>query len=211
MKRTSKPLRVRVTPEAGRDVQFVQLENRAIIPFDDLIRRAPLSGRLMLRLIGMLQGGSAGVIVVSRHALAEMLAVSLKTVERAIKLLAAEGWIQRLKVGSAWGLAVNRRVAWVGPRDQRYSAAFDGEVVSATLVLARSEQDALALDPPRMREVPVARLGEIVSPVGEPTPPAQTLIPGTEPVARTGEAPESRTSAALQHDRHAPRLRGRGK
>ena len=174
------PLALKVEgSEHPRPVQFVQLEAAAIVPFDDLLHRSAAAGRLLLRLIGLLKPGTAGVVVVSRYALAEMLRVNLKTVQRSINLLAQEGWVQRMKVGSAWALAVNRRVAWVGPRDGRQQAAFSAEL--ATVVLARSEQDALALDPPPMKLVPTAQVNELVQMIGEPTPPAQDLLPGVEP------------------------------
>lgn len=183
-----KPLQLKAVPESRRAVAFVQLETRSIAPFDDLIRRAPIAGRLLLRLIGLLQTGSAGVIVVSRQALREMLAVSMPSIDRSLKLLAEEGWLQRNKVGGAFAFAINKRVAWVGRREERGKAEFDGQLLTASVVLARSEQDAIALDPPPMRTVPAAEVNELVSAVGVADPPAQAILPGCEPVARFSHA-----------------------
>lgn len=183
-----KPLQLKAAPESRRAVAFVQLETRSIAPFDDLIRRAPIAGRLLLRLIGLLQTGAAGVIVVSRQALREMLRVSMPSIDRSLKLLAEEGWLQRMKVGGSFALAINRRIAWVGPRDDLPKAAFDGQLLMASVVLARSEQDAIALDPPPMRTVPAAEVNELVSAVGLADPPAQAILPGCEPIARFSQA-----------------------
>ena len=164
---------------------FAMVELRALEGMSDLIARAPQAARLLVTLIRRMNHGSAGVVVVSRETMRELLDVSMPTVERALKLLIAEGWVQRVRIGGAHALAINSRVAWVGPRGQLTHAVFD-----ATVIASRSEQDALSLDPPPMRTVPMLRAGETPIATGDGLePPAQPGLDGVPPpVALVGDA-----------------------
>lgn len=156
---------------------FSMIEKQALLDMDMLIAKEPTAARVLNHLIRLTEPGSGGVVVISRATLGRMLRVSDPTVGRAIRVLVAGNWIQRMRVGGAYALAVNKSVAWTGPRGQMEHAVF-----TATVVAARNEQDADALASPDLRRVPSAFPGEVVLPVGEGKPPAQELIPGTEPV-----------------------------
>ena len=82
--------------------------------------------------------------------MAEILNCSMPTVERALRILIGEGWVQRIKIGGAHALAINHRVAWVGQRGDIQHAVF-----GATVIASRSEQDAISLAPPPIRPIPV--------------------------------------------------------
>ena len=140
------------------------------------------AARLIVSLIRLIEPGSGGVVVISRAAMAELLEVSLPTVQRALKTLVSGHWVQRLKIGGAYALAVNKTVAWVGPRGQ-----LDHAVFSATVVASRAEQDAAGINPGELRQLPMALPGEEILPIGEVEPPAQELIPGTEQAARMAD------------------------
>jgi hypothetical protein len=169
---------------------FAMVEKVALHNLDELMRTDMQAARLIVSLIRLIEPGSGGVVVISRAAMAELLEVSLPTVQRALKTLVDGHWVQRMKIGGAYALAVNRAVAWVGPRGQ-----LDHAVFSATVVASRAEQDAAGINPGELRQLPMALPGEEVLPFGEAEPPAQELIPGTEQVARmadpeTGEIPD---------------------
>ena len=158
---------------------FAMIEKVALHNLDELMRTDMQAARLIVSLIRLMEPGSGGVVVISRHAMAEILDVSLPTVQRALKTLINGKWVQRIKIGGAYALAVNRSVAWVGPRGQINHAVF-----SATVVASRSEQDAASITPGDLRQLPMAREGEEILPIGESgSPPAQELIPGAELVA----------------------------
>lgn len=127
---------------ARRRTTWAQVERSALAQLDDLLVSDVQAGRVMLALIRLLEPDSGGVVVISNAALCELLRVSESTIKRALRVLLAGNWIQRLRVGSAYALAVNTRVAWCGPRGDRSHAVF-----RAVVVAARSEQDAAALDP----------------------------------------------------------------
>ena len=161
---------------------FAMVEKVALHNLDELMRTDMQAARLIVSLIRLIEPGSGGVVVISRAAIAELLDVSLPTVQRALKTLVGGHWVQRIKIGGAYALAVNKAVAWVGPRGQLEHAVF-----SATVVASRAEQDAAGLNPGELRQLPMALPGEEVLPIGEAEPPAQELITGTEQVVRMAD------------------------
>ena len=172
---------------------FAMIEKTALFNLDDLMQEDMQAARLIVSLIRLMEPGSGGVVVISRASMAELLGVSLPTVQRALKTLVGGRWVHRLKIGGAYALAVNKAVAWVGPRGDLSHAVF-----SATVVASRSEQDAAGIDPGELRQIPMARHGEGVLAVGEVKPPAQELIPGTEPVATFAQELEARGQQRLE-------------
>lgn len=174
---------------------FAMIEKTALFNLDDLMQEDMQAARLIVSLIRLMEPGSGGVVVISRASMAELLGVSLPTVQRALKTLVGGRWVHRLKIGGAYALAVNKAVAWVGPRGDLSHAVF-----SATVVASRSEQDAAGIDPGELRQIPMARHGEGVLAVGEVKPPAQELIPGTEPVATFAQELEARGQQRLEVD-----------
>lgn len=152
------------------------VELTALEGLSGLIHRAPKAAQLLVTLIRRMNSGSGGVVVVSREGMRELLSCSMPTVERALRLLMDEGWVQRIRIGGASALAINHRVAWVGPRGDIQHAVF-----GATVIASRSEQDAMSLAPPPMRNVPIVELGESVLPIGTgESPPSQRLLNGLE-------------------------------
>lgn len=163
---------------------FAMIEKEALYNLDQLMQADMQAARLIVSLVRLMEPGSGGVVVISRTAMAELLKVSIPTIQRALKTLIEGHWVQRIKIGGAYALAVNKEVAWVGPRGQ-----LDHAVFQATVIAARSEQDAAALAPGKLRQIPMAQPHESVLAVGEePGPPVQTMIEGAEPVALTGDA-----------------------
>lgn len=158
---------------------FAMVELRALEAMTELNARAPKSVSLLLALIRRMSPGSAGVVVCSRETMRELLGVSMPTVERALRVLINEGWVQRIRIGGAHALAINSRVAWIGPRGQLQHAVFE-----ATVIASRTEQDAIALEPPPLRQVPVVMPGEIPLGVGPGLdPPSQPELADMEPPA----------------------------
>ena len=171
-------MRLKATHVMGRPITWAQIQMEALEDLQGLMRRAPKAAELILALIRCMQPGSGGVVVASRETMRELLGVSMPTVERALRVLIAEGWVQRMRIGSAHAMAINERVAWVGPRGDLAQAVF-----SATVIASRSEQDAMALAPPPTRQVPMMSADEQVLSVGPGLdPPSQPELPGIGPV-----------------------------
>lgn len=165
------------------NAHFAMVELHALEGLSSLIHRAPKAAQLIVTLIRRMTSGSAGVIVVSRETMKELLCCSMPTVDRSLKLLMEEGWIQRIRIGGASAIAINRRIAWIGSRGAIQHAVFD-----ATVIASRSEQDAISLEPPTMRRVPVVEMVEIAIPFGDgESPPSQPELGGVDgPVAVAG-------------------------
>lgn len=189
MTQKAKPLTLKATRQMGQHItehaHFAMVELQALEGMSDLVARAPKAAQLLLTLIRRMQPGSSGVVVCSRETMRELLGSSMPTVERALRVLITEGWVQRIRIGGAHALAVNSRVAWVGPRGQLSHAVFE-----ATVIASRSEQDELGLNPPPLRQVPMLRSGEVALPTGPGSdPPSQPALDGIDhPAALVGEA-----------------------
>lgn len=171
-------LSLKATWMTGRPITWAQIQLAALEDLRGLMRRAPKAAELLLALIERMRPGSGGVVVASRETMRELLGVSMPTVERALRVLVAEGWVQRMRIGSAHALAINDRVAWVGSRGDLPHAVFH-----ATVIASRGEQDAMALNPPPARRVPMIDAGDQVLAVGPGLdPPSQPELEGLPPV-----------------------------
>lgn len=172
---------LKATQIAPRNITWAQINLAASEDLRGLIDRNAKAAQLLLALIERMQPGAGGVVVASRTAMAEILGASLRTIDRSVALLADEGWVQKMRIGGAFALAINSRVAWVGPRGNLPHAAF-----TATVIASRSEQDALALEPLPVRWVPTLQPGDEPLPVGSgQDPPSQPDLTGMPPVVAT--------------------------
>ncbi len=188
-------MKLSASHKRGRPITWAQINLAATEDLQALIRRNRFAAELVLALMRQMQPGGGGVVVASRQTMCELIGASMPSVERALRLLIDEGWVQRIKVGGAHALAINSRVAWVGPRDDLPHAVF-----TATVIASRAEQDAAALNPPPIRHVPVLMPDEIPLPVGDGLPPpSQPGLVGVEPaVARTRAVDDAADREALE-------------
>jgi len=184
------------TKMINRPITWAQLNLAASEDLRGLIGRQPKAAQLMLALIEHMRPGSGGVVVVSRTAMAEILGSSLRTIDRAVALLAEEGWVQRMRIGGAFALAINYRVAWIGNREDIQHAVF-----GATVIASRSEQDVMALNSPPIRQVPILRPDEMPLMVGDgQEPPSQPELDGVSPVVAYQAELEARGQMRLNVD-----------
>jgi len=190
------PTKLKATQVIARPITWAQLSLQASEDLRGLITRAPKAAQLVLALIEQMEPGGAGVVVCTRTTMAEMIDCSIPTVERALRLLTDEGWVQRIRIGGTPALAINHRVAWVGNRGDIQHAVF-----AATVIASRSEQDALSLTPPPMRHVPVIRANEMPLMSGPGLePPSQPDLEGMPPVVAYQAELEARGQLRLNVD-----------
>lgn len=158
------------------------VEKTALHNLDQLMQEDMQAARLIVSLIRLMEPGSGGVVVASNKTLQSLLGISESTVARALRTLTRGHWVQRIRIGGAYALSINSTVAWIGPRGD-----LDHAVFAATVIASREEQDAIALEPGELRQIPVAHPAELALPHGaEPPPPSQPGLQGVEPaVART--------------------------
>lgn len=165
---------------------FAMVEKEALKNLDELMVQDMQAARLAVMLIRLMEAGSAGVVVISRASIQEMLNISQSTAARAIRALVKGKWVHRVRISGAYAFAINESIAWVGSRKNKTHAVF-----SATVVASRSEQDQHSLSSPELKKLPIAFDDEAIIPVGkEPAPPSQKIIEGAEPVARQQLTPQ---------------------
>jgi hypothetical protein len=162
------------SPKAGH---WVQTERKAHEAWAALIARKPRAAALAHILVANMHHQNA--VVIPQAVLAKLMACSVDTVQRAIRDLAAEQWIQvvRLGKGKEAAYVVNDRIAWGQPREQLRLSTF-----SATVVADIEDQDTMTLDGQSLRRIPTLYPGERQLPTGPgEDPPSQPSIPGMEP------------------------------
>ena len=177
MQRRSTPpeLGIAAVPKPG---QWVQTERKAHEAWAHLIARKPRAAELLHHLVA--QMGQQNAVVIPQKVLAQLMGRSIDTVQRALRDLESEKWIQIVKMngpGTVAAYVVNDRVAWAQARNQLRLSVF-----SATVVADIADQDTATLDHSDLRRIPTLYPGERQLPTGEGgDPPSQPLIPGMEP------------------------------
>lgn len=166
------------TPAKNKPGQWVQTERKAHEAWAGLIARKPRAAELLHHLVA--QMGHQNAVVVPQKVLAKLMGRSIDTVQRALRDLEAERWIQVVKMngpGTVAAYVVNDRVAWGQPRDQLRLSVF-----SATVVADAEDQDPLTLEHGELRRIPTLYPGERQLPSGPGAePPSQPALDGMEP------------------------------
>lgn len=165
------------TPAESKPGQWVQTERKAHEDWAHLIGRKPKAAMLLHHLIAKM--GQQNAVVVSQKTLALLMGSSVDTVQRALRVLEVEHWIQIVKMngpGTVAAYVVNDRVAWGQPRDQLRLSVF-----SAAVVADIADQDTAQLDNIALRRIPALFPGERQLPSGPGVePPAQPALDGLE-------------------------------
>jgi DNA-binding transcriptional MocR family regulator len=173
-------------PAKHKSGHWVQTERKAHEAWARLIAKKPRAAELLHHLVA--QMGHQNAVVVSQKILAQIMGRSLDTVQRAIKDLVVEKWIEVVKLngpGTVSAYVVNDRVAWGQPRDQLRLSVF-----SATVVADFEDQASDTLEHSDLRRIPTLYPGEQQIPTGKgEEPPSQTIFEGLEP-----DLPSTRTS-----------------
>jgi len=177
MQRRTKPpeLGIQATHQPG---QWVQTERKTHEAWARLTLSKPRAAALAHHLVAQI--GHQNAVVVSQKVLARLMGCSVDTVQRAVRDLVAEKWIQVVKLngpGTVSAYVVNDRVAWGQPRDQLRLSVF-----SATVVADLDDQDTATLEHAELRRIPSLFPGERQLPTGPgEEPPSQPAFPGLEP------------------------------
>lgn len=166
--------RMTISPPRGT---WVQTDRAAHEAWARLCLRSPLAASVLHYLAAHV--GDQQAVVVSQTVLASVLGASERGIQLALATLAAERWIQRVRIGRGRECAyvLNSRVAWTQSREALPLALF-----SATVVASAHEQEPAALSGPPLRRLPVLWPWEQQLPTGEGEPPvSQPALPSLEP------------------------------
>ncbi|MGR3467013.1 MAG: hypothetical protein ACU0CI_03980 [Shimia sp.] len=166
-------------PEKAPSGRWLQTERAAHEAWAKLISEAPKAAQLMHLLVARI--GENNAVVISQKNLIRLMGASRPTVQRAVKKLKDDLWIEVRQIGDRGttnAYVVNDRVAWLGRRDGiRYS------LFSAAVVISDDEQpDAAELDRQEpLRQIPSIGRGERQLPTGPGLPPpSEPTFPGME-------------------------------
>ena len=166
-------------PEKSRAGRWLQTERAAHEAWAKLISEAPKAAQLMHLLVARI--GDHNAVVISQKNLIRLMGASRPTVQRAVKKLKDELWIEVRQIGDRGttnAYIINDRVAWLGKRDGiRYS------LFSAAVVISDDEQpDVGELDRQEpLRQIPSIGRGEEQLPTGPGLPPpSEPHFPGME-------------------------------
>jgi len=157
--------------------QWVQTERKVHEAWARFCIRKPTASAVLHHLISRM--GPQNAVVIGQRTLAKMIGMHERTVHRAISDLAAENWIQVVRIGRGREAAyvINDRVAWGQTRDQLRFSLF-----SATVIADFDDQDEGLLGNGVLRRIPSIFPGEIQLPAGPgEDPPSQPFIDGMEP------------------------------
>jgi len=166
-------------PVKHKPGQWVQTERKAHEAWARLIARRPRAAELLHHLVANM--GHQNAVIVPQKVLAQLMGRSVDTVQRAIRDLIAEQWIQVVKLngpGTVSAYIINSRVAWGEARADMPRLS----VFSATVVADYDDQDTTTLEKTELRRIPTLYPGEQQLPAGpgEP-PPSQAMLVGLEP------------------------------
>lgn len=157
---------------------WVQVERKALELWGDLTARKPRAGQLLLILVGRM--GDRNAVGISQKTIAKLMGCSVDTVQRAVRDLAEENYVQVVRMngpGTVAAYVVNDRVAWGQPRDELRLSVF-----SATLVADAADQPESVINDTRpLKKLPRMLPGERQLPTGEGlAPPSEPSLPGME-------------------------------
>lgn len=113
--------------EEQKNRDFIQLYRDHI---DDVAKLARDNGKaydLFMLLVKHMDGTNA--LAVSNVALSELLQVTTRTIQRAVKYLKDSGWICVLKTGTSNVYIVNPEVAWTSYGNQKQYCKFQANVL----------------------------------------------------------------------------------
>lgn len=168
------------TPASAGPRTWVQTERAAHEAWGKLTMKSPRAAALMHHLVANM--GHQNAVVIGQKTLAKLMGCSVDTVQRAVRELEKDRWIQRVQLGQRGTVnayVVNAGVAWGERREHLGRLA----LFNARVVADADDQPASAnLGRTQLRRIPALYPGEAQLPAGEGLPPpSEPSLPGLEP------------------------------
>ena len=118
-------------PEEQKNKNFVQFYRPYLDELTKIAGENYTAYKLLMLLCKHMDGGNA--LCVSNVALSELLDISSRTVQRAVKYLKDNGWVCIMKSGTSNVYIINPDVAWTSYGNQKTYCKFQSNVlISAT-------------------------------------------------------------------------------
>tara|TARA_R110001606_G_C15321507_1_gene644690 strand:- start:307 stop:792 length:486 start_codon:yes stop_codon:yes gene_type:complete len=134
----------------AKNLDFVQVSRSDLRAIADLGAKSSLALDLLMTLAQSMDKQNA--VMISYKAMEQILGKSRPTLDRAIRLLKQDNWIQVVKVGTANAYVLNTGVFWTDRGDKRPLANFNARVVTT---LAEQDKDLRECPQVSLKRVPV--------------------------------------------------------
>ncbi|MGL4666483.1 MAG: replication/maintenance protein RepL [Saezia sp.] len=155
MKNPIKPVSNDLKPLSKNTADFVQFTRGYLKEMRDLTIKSPLAASILLFLTERMTRQNA--IVISQKTLAEITNSERTSVNKAVKLLQGDNWIQVVKIGSTNGYLINSKVVWRSHQEKRYGY-FNAEVVVSETEQTQSIEE---LENQPLKDIPSVNKGEM--------------------------------------------------
>lgn len=154
-----------------KNMDFVQVSRAELRAIADLGAKSYLALDLLMVLAQSMSKQNA--VMISFKAMQQILGKSRPTLDRAVRLLREDKWIQVVKVGTANTYVLNSAVFWTDRGDKRHMANFGAQIVTT---LGEQDKDLRANPQVKLKRVPILDLKEerIIFGSEELPPPDQT-------------------------------------
>jgi len=138
-----------------KNLDFVQFSRKAMHHHRELISKNPLAAYILDFFIEHMNRSNA--IVCSIKVIEEVTGKSRSTVNRALKVLKSDNWIQTIRIGNANAYVINSAAFWSSAATNKAFSMFH-----STVIASQSEQQAMfnELAKIKTKSVPVLSLNE---------------------------------------------------
>lgn len=153
-----------------KNMDFIQVSRAELRAIADLGAKSALALDLLMVLAQSMDKQNA--VMISFKAMQQILGKSRPTLDRAVRLLREDNWIQVVKVGTANAYVLNSAVFWTDRGDKRHMASFGAQIVTT---LDEQEKDLRANPHVKLKRVPtlVGKDERVVVGTDELPPPDQ--------------------------------------
>lgn len=132
-----------------KNMDFVQVSRAELRAIADLGAKSSLALDLLMVLAQSMDKQNA--VMISFKAMEQILGKSRPTLDRAVRLLREDKWIQVVKVGTANAYILNSAVFWTDRGDKRHMASFGAQIVTT---LDEQDKDLRANPNVKLKRVP---------------------------------------------------------
>ena len=132
-----------------KNMDFVQVSRAELRAIADLGAKSSLALDLLMVLAQSMVKQNA--VMISFKAMEQILGKSRPTLDRAVRLLREDKWIQVVKVGTANAYILNSAVFWTDRGDKRHMASFGAQIVTT---LDEQDKDLRANPNVKLKRVP---------------------------------------------------------
>lgn len=140
----------KIAQRIPKNMDFIQVSRAELRAIAELGAKSSLALDLLMVLAQSMNKQNA--VMFSFKAMEQVLGKSRPTLDRAVRLLREDQWIQVIKVGSSNAYVLNSAVFWTDRGDKRHYASFGAQIVTTL-----DEQDRDLRDNPKvqLKRVPI--------------------------------------------------------